>query len=602
MRHTHPLILSAIAILSLSHIPTATAQDEVMLQGFYWDGYSDSRWTKLEKQADELARYFDLIWVPNSGFCSNSNNMGYMPLYYWDQNSSFGTEAELRSMISSFKQRGLGTVADIVINHHNTEGWFTFPAETYKGETYQLLPTDICHNDDGGATLQQATKDGVSLSANNDTGTDWSGCRDLDHKSANVQKVINAYLSYLINDIGYTGFRYDMVKGYSPSYTAAYNTAAQPSFSVGEYWDNSTNIKTWINGTKVDGIPTSSAFDFQFRYRVRDAIAQGNWRLLAANPSDTGGYPLVYQSDYRPYAVTFIENHDTERRPNDVQDPIKADTLAANAYMLAMPGTPCVFLKHWQKAKSDIKRMISARRLAGITNVSTYTQLAATQGYYAVQTTGTRGSLICVVGSTPSAYQAPTGYTKVCSAKDYTYYLDTASAKGWDAIEQQIQQEAEDAKQEEENFVPHTATVYVKADFTPVYFYAWTGNNQQLNGAWPGKLMTGQTTLINGETWYRQTFSIDKADYYINIIFNQGNGKPQTADITEITTDKYFTATISNGKVIYTDVTPTVAVTSPNAQQRPSADTIYDLQGRPSHMPGASHIVIKHNRKYLHNK
>ena len=150
--------------------------------------------------------------------------------------------------------------------------------------------------------------------------------------------------------------------------------------------------------------------------------------------------------------------------------------------------------------------------------------------------------------------------------------------------------------------MPHTATVYVKADFTPVYFYAWTGNNQHLNGAWPGKLMTGQTTLINGETWYRQTFSIDKADYYINIIFNQGNGKPQTADITEITTDKYFTATISNGKVIYTDVTPTVAVTSPNAQQRPSADTIYDLQGRPSHMPGASHIVIKHNRKYLHNK
>ena len=130
MRHTHPLILSAITILSLSHIPTATAQDEVMLQGFYWDGYSDSRWTKLEKQADELARYFDLIWVPNSGFCSNSNNMGYMPLYYWDQNSSFGTEAELRSMISSFKQRGLGTVADIVINHHNTEGWFTFPAGT----------------------------------------------------------------------------------------------------------------------------------------------------------------------------------------------------------------------------------------------------------------------------------------------------------------------------------------------------------------------------------------------------------------------------------------------------------------------------------------
>ena len=27
----------------------------VMLQGFYWDSYSDSQWTNLESQADELA-------------------------------------------------------------------------------------------------------------------------------------------------------------------------------------------------------------------------------------------------------------------------------------------------------------------------------------------------------------------------------------------------------------------------------------------------------------------------------------------------------------------------------------------------------------------
>ncbi len=53
----------------------------VMLQGFYWDSYSDTRWTNLESQSDELSQYFKLIWVPNSGRCGSGNNMGYMPQY-----------------------------------------------------------------------------------------------------------------------------------------------------------------------------------------------------------------------------------------------------------------------------------------------------------------------------------------------------------------------------------------------------------------------------------------------------------------------------------------------------------------------------------------
>lgn len=33
----------------------------VMLQGFYWDSYTDTRWTNLESQADELAEFFKLV-------------------------------------------------------------------------------------------------------------------------------------------------------------------------------------------------------------------------------------------------------------------------------------------------------------------------------------------------------------------------------------------------------------------------------------------------------------------------------------------------------------------------------------------------------------
>lgn len=106
----------------------------VMLQGFYWDSFDDSQWTVLEKKADDFAGCFDLVWVPQSGKAAASKSMGYDPLYYFNQNSSFGTEAELRSMIKTFKAKGIGTIADVVINHHGTNsGWFGFPAEAYKG-------------------------------------------------------------------------------------------------------------------------------------------------------------------------------------------------------------------------------------------------------------------------------------------------------------------------------------------------------------------------------------------------------------------------------------------------------------------------------------
>ena len=41
----------------------------VMLQGFYWDSYFDSKWTNLEAQAPELSQYFNLVWIPQSANC-----------------------------------------------------------------------------------------------------------------------------------------------------------------------------------------------------------------------------------------------------------------------------------------------------------------------------------------------------------------------------------------------------------------------------------------------------------------------------------------------------------------------------------------------------
>lgn len=385
----------------------------VMLQGFYWNSYDDTNWTNLKSQVNDFADNFSLVWLPQSGKClGNSQTMGYKPYYYFNQNSSFGTEAELRDLIKTFKGKGIGMVADVVVNHHDTDGWFTFPAEVYKGVTYQFKSTDIVANDDKGKTAKEATKQGISLSKNNDEGEDWDGCRDLDHKSQNVQTIIKAYLKYLKDDLGYTGFRYDMVKGFSGSHVADYNKSVGIEYSVGEYWDSNARIQSWINAT----LKNSAAFDFQFRYNVRDAINSNNWAALKSTNN------LINDKNWRQYAVTFVENHDMEyRSSSEQQDPIRRDTLAANAYLLAMPGTPCVFFTHWQEYKDEIGAMISARKAAGITNMSDYEVKVATSAYYAVNVNKT---LYAAVGRLDKMENPGADWQKVLSGYHYAYFLN----------------------------------------------------------------------------------------------------------------------------------------------------------------------------------
>lgn len=571
----------------------------VMLQGFSWDSYNESQWKILEKQADELKNYIDLVWLPQSGKCLETTQvMGYMPYYYFNQNSSFGSEAELRSLITKFKAAGIGAIADVVINHRNTEGWYTFPAETYKGVTYQMQSTDICKNDDGGTTATQAATDGVSLSQNNDEGTDFGGCRDIDHKSENVQKVIKAYLKYLKDDLGYTGFRYDMVKGFDGSHVADYNDATGVEYSVGEYWDGNDKIESWINRTNKK----SAAFDFQFRYNVRDAVngaangkvaTSSDWSKLNSNDN------LMHDANYRRYAVTFVENHDTQKRSESEQnDPLRKDTIAANAYMLAMPGTPCIFQPHWRDYKPELKEMIAARKYAGITNMSNYANKQSKKTLYVNEVTGTKHKLLVAVGNDAAGYAGETGYTKILSGYHYAYFLSNDAETSWTDVPSGSYEEGfkttltavsqtegaklvytldgstptaksttvESGKEisingtctlkvgllvngEVRNIATHQYTiekfnaykfmVYVNADavkWSPLYCYTW---KKAASVEWPGEKMT-ETKPIGGKTWYYKEVSIDNANELVNVIFNNGTDKPQTVDITGLTSTAYF--------------------------------------------------------------
>lgn len=616
-------LLTSIAGIALPSLLMAqgwpAAYQGVMLQGFYWDSYNTTTWRNLEKQADELSEYFKLVWVPQSGNCGHLS-MGYDDLYWFDHNSTFGTEQELRSMINTFSRKGIGTIADVVVNHRNTlTNWVDFPAETYNGTTYQLLPSDICADDDQGKTAAWAKDNGYQLSTNKDTGDDFSGCRDLDHNSQNVQQNVKAYLSFLLNDLGYAGVRYDMVKGYDAKFTGIYNSAAKPRFSVGEYFDyDKQKLTGWLEGTAVDGQIQSAAFDFPARNVLRNAANNGNWAL----PVYYGG--LADSKSYCRYAVTFVENHDTEKRQDASQDPLKKDTLAANAFIMAMPGTPCVFYKHWTDCKPDIKNMILLRNLAGINSESEWTRLESRADRYAFCTTGTNARLIAAVGPGAASYapdaatwalaadghhwsywlertaetvvpSLPSGeYTGACTVKlravshdsnariVYTLDSSTPTANSKQAsdgstitlnegehtlkvalltADGNVGSNIVERQYAIRQFQPHSITLYVNAEQTGwngINAWSWGGDGTHApaNNNWPGDRLTATTTVGN-KLWHTVNHTMNTQDDYVNFVFSTGDGSPQTVDIAGINSSAFIEIlpTTNNGKHLYANVT-----------------------------------------------
>ena len=568
----------------------------VMLQGFYWDSFADTQWTRLEKQADDLSKVFDLVWIPQSGKSTYNPSMGYDPLYWFtDYNSSFGTEEELRSLIKTFKAKGIGTIADVVINHRGTlTTWNDFPTEKYKNVDYTLTYEDICSDDEAAAK-------GYQVGKNKDTGEKWDGLRDLDHKSENVQTIVKAYLNFLLNDLGYTGFRYDMVKGYSAEFTKIYNEDSKPQFSVGECWDSSNTIKNWIDGTGK----TSAAFDFQFRYTVRNAINKGDWTYLGKQ--NDGNWPLVSNSyqdgSYCQYAVTFVENHDTEKRANADQDPIKKDTLAANAYLLAMPGTPCVFLKHWKAYKQEIANMITVRKAVGITNTSATANMASSKDYYAVETTGTNGKLLAVVGTKADSYEPKgTGWKKAISGYHYVYYvsdIDPASIK-------YPEMSTEEEKDGEYAGVPTFCTMeegeqcaFFEAPISwgsQIFVWAWMKDGDgkdYLGTSWPGVNATKLGTADNGNSvWKWKVSGAVNPDY---IIFSGGGMQTQNLDFTN--GGYYFGL---DG--LKATVTPTTGIRNIDMTDQNAEHAVFDLQGRKvgtTRSPLKSGIYIVNGKKFV---
>ena len=578
--------------------------EDVMLQAFYYDSYRDgapgdvlingkqlgnTKWNVLLAQSGEIGTYFDLVWLPPSG--KSEGGTGYHQTVYSNQNSDWGSQKELLEFINRMHAVNTKVVADIVINHAGGKSWCEFYTQnfgeygTFEPDASWIAQSDeVNFNSDAGDCKGKATgpEDGGYNGQDN-----YGSARDWAHAKPEVQEMMKAYLKWMKNVIGFDGWRYDYAQGFKGHYINMYNSASENYFSVVEFWNGDmNNIKSYLNDVNWNTL----AFDFSTKYSAIQGIADGQYQKCMGSG--------LLGAGLSKYAVTFVDSHDTYfgcqagRDNNDeiggcgksMEDYNKDRVLGANAFILSMPGVPCVFYPHWAKYKDAIGKMVLARKAAGVHSESKVSDEAG-NGYYKSTITGHHGSIRLLLGPNSGFESTPQGYKLAYKGGNFAMYYNTTESEvpvlsitpstiykteshtvemsavalsgtptiyytvdGTDPTTSATKktytaaftitgtvtvkayaelngvktavQEATYTYQEPQQ-TPLTVKFMPPATWEKVYLYAWNGANL---GAWPGMEWTTQ----DAEGWLYHVFPGDVRE--VSIIFTNGAGE-QSSDI-----------------------------------------------------------------------
>ena len=637
---------------------------DVMLQAFYWDSNADkkhgnTRWTTLQSQASEIAAYFDLVWLPPSA--KSSGGVGYLPSQYCNQNSAWGARDELETLISTLHAGGSKVIADIVINHSNNKStWCDYYEEDF-GEYGKFYPDAswICRTDEMNSNKSAGTCYGKATGSADDGYGDeanYADARDWDHNNAQVREMCRAYLKWLKAEMKYDGWRYDYCKGFHNSHVNDYNSAAKNYFSVMEYWDG--NAATLWSRIQDAGCNTLT-FDFATKYTAF------NNSIAANNYSGCKGSGLL-GAGHSKYAVTFVDSHDTYQRDNNefggkgnsMTSALKARLLQCNAFMLSMPGVPCVFYPHWKEYKSEIAPMVLARKAVGVHSESSVSDEADASGYRAA-VSGKNGTLVLELGNRVSTTKS--GYTKAAHGTGYAMWIKTTtavapkllvspasstfktesltitmSAVGGTETAQIYYTTDETDPRTSATRIQYTAPVtitattvikaylltastqssvytyeYVKKEpqttpiivsflkpdsWTKIYLYSWTTSGTKTTEH-TGKYPGTELTVTNANGYHYHQFDATLRE--VNFIFNAGSGKEQTSDLW---TDEDVCYSWSSGaEKKEADCATPMAVEQVRTEDIPALDLtlpMYNVLGIP--VDARYHgIVIQQGHAYL---
>ena len=321
----------------------------VMLQAFFWDcpreDHKDFQWwNTIREQIPSLAKAgFTALWLPPVHKAGNlaGPSMGYDPYDYYDlgefeQKGSiptwFGSKQELLALIHEAHESHLGVIADIVINHNS--GADAEEVNPLTGQSrwtlFQPRSKKFPRNWESFHPNMYESWDEMA----------FGGMPDLSHRNPAVYAELLKLARWLLEEVGFDGFRYDFVKGYGANTITAiqeyrYMRDGKPiqPYGVAEFWDTARAIENWVDLANFSSSNPVDAFDFPMREMLKALCDHYGFSLR-----NLATWETVLQKQPQS-VVTFVENHDLR----DEGRPIINDKLLAYSYILTHEGYPCVF-------------------------------------------------------------------------------------------------------------------------------------------------------------------------------------------------------------------------------------------------------------------
>ena len=364
-------------------------ENQTLMQYFEWYLPNDGQhWNRLARDAPHLAsKGIRKVWMPPAFKATSTNDVGYgiydlFDLGEFNQKGTvrtkYGLKEEYLKAIKSFKENGIEPIADVVLNHKaaadykerftvievdpndrtvalsepfEIKGWtkFTFPGRhkkynDFEWHWYHFTGTDYdAQQNKSGIYLIQGDNKGWAdddLVDNENGNFDYLMYADLDFKHPEVIQNLYDWADWFIKTTGIHGFRLDAIKHIDSFFMGNFIRDISAKYGddfyvFGEFWNSDETANNDYLGS------------IDYRFDLVDVKLHHN--LFDASRAGSG-YDLrnIFEQtlvkNHPESAVTFVDNHDTQRGQaleSTIEEWFKPAAYAL--ILLREAGLPCVF-------------------------------------------------------------------------------------------------------------------------------------------------------------------------------------------------------------------------------------------------------------------
>ena len=364
-------------------------ENQTLMQYFEWYLPDDGQhWNRLAEDAPNLAaKGIRKVWMPPAFKGTGSNDVGYgvydlFDLGEFDQKGTvrtkYGLKEEYLRAIEALSQNGIEAIADVVLNHKaaadykerftvvevdpndrnveisepfEIEAWmhFAFPGRKkayndFEWHWYHFTGTDYdAKNNKSGIFLIQGDNKGWAddeLVDNENGNYDYLMYADIDFKHPEVIQNLYDWAHWFIESTGVHGFRLDAVKHIDSFFMKNFirditEKYGDDFYVFGEFWNSDEKA----NNDYLENI--------DYRFDLVDVKLYHNLFEASKSGADYDLRTIFDQTlakNHPESAVTFVDNHDTQRGQaleSTVEEWFKPAAYAL--ILLREAGLPCVF-------------------------------------------------------------------------------------------------------------------------------------------------------------------------------------------------------------------------------------------------------------------